>query len=662
MLEASKNGTLVSNKSVTLPISTPRLQATISLKGIQNISIWGQGPVGNVIFKMPEPEKTAGEIVYILKPNIFIGSNQRGSLRIYALREYPAIIIKNEGFLNKMRLSLKPYKEKLEGLEGKIKRKELKDGIIFSLPQGSLATFATGLKGINDHTTVVTVSDSKIELSGEGYFVISAGEEIEVRNTLKEVLSNISYFVEKTEAYSTWVGSRFIIEDKILGSLFSHCLHTAISSYKEDNKKLFAGLSAGPGYSIPARTYYRDSYWTIQTLLPFKPEWVRKEILLLATGIRKNGEAPSAVVIPGKIGQKYWQSKLAKEPTLKHYHKRTTEWWSDHFDSPLFFILMVFDYCYWTNDFSLMEEHIGDLTIWEIILSIIERYNNLPKHKSLPLKPFNDRDWADNVFRSGLVTYNLGLYYRALVLTAKEASNRKLEIARSLKKIQIELRKDIIDRMWREKGYFIEYIEHRGKEKLEESHLSLDTLTAVRFGLLDNNKRKINTLLNSIDKILVTKNSDLQKYGSWGVMCTYPPYLHRNRLWGKSLFPYRYHNGSDWPYLDALYADLLLYLGYSNWKYPLTKWWEYGLSQGWAEPVEYYSPPWGRGAMLQAWSSMPAAAIIQGGFGFHPERKIRIPPWGESILRSVKMHGQEFVIKISGNQLIINNTQNNRTS
>ena len=48
-------------------------------------------------------------------------------------------------------------------------------------------------------------------------------------------------------------------------------------------------------------------------------------------------------------------------------------------------------------------------------------------------------------------------------------------------------------------------------------------------------------------------------------------------------------------------------------RYPLTRWWEYCLAQGWAGPVEYFAPPFGRGSLLQGWSSMPAVVALKYG-------------------------------------------------
>ena len=48
-------------------------------------------------------------------------------------------------------------------------------------------------------------------------------------------------------------------------------------------------------------------------------------------------------------------------------------------------------------------------------------------------------------------------------------------------------------------------------------------------------------------------------------------------------------------------------------RYALTRWWEYCLAQGWAGPVEYFAPPFGRGSLLQGWSAMPAAVVLKYG-------------------------------------------------
>ena len=98
-----------------------------------------------------------------------------------------------------------------------------------------------------------------------------------------------------------------------------------------------------------------------------------------------------------------------------------------------------------------------------------------------------------------------------------------------------------------------------------------------------------------------------------GVLCAFPPYKRARDIRAKTAFPFRYHNGSDWPYLDGLYAEERLRRGLGGARYPLTRWWEYCLAQGWAGPVEYFAPPFGRGSLLQGWSSMPATAALKYG-------------------------------------------------
>ena len=97
------------------------------------------------------------------------------------------------------------------------------------------------------------------------------------------------------------------------------------------------------------------------------------------------------------------------------------------------------------------------------------------------------------------------------------------------------------------------------------------------------------------------------------MLCAYPPYQRPRDVRAKSAFAFRYHNGSDWPYWDGVYAEERLRHGLGGARYALTRWWEMCLANGWAGAVEYYSPPFGRGSLLQGWSAMPAAIAIKYG-------------------------------------------------
>ena len=67
---------------------------------------------------------------------------------------------------------------------------------------------------------------------------------------------------------------------------------------------------------------------------------------------------------------------------------------------------------------------------------------------------------------------------------------------------------------------------------------------------------------------------------------------------------------ADWPQLlgparDGHSAETKL-----NWEWPKDGppvAWKKDVGKGWAGPVEYFSPPFVRGGLLQGWSSLPAA-------------------------------------------------------
>ena len=46
-----------------------------------------------------------------------------------------------------------------------------------------------------------------------------------------------------------------------------------------------------------------------------------------------------------------------------------------------------------------------------------------------------------------------------------------------------------------------------------------------------------------------------------------------------------------------------------DYRYPLTRWFTVGLEQGFATPVEYFSPYYPAGGMLQAWSGFGAFVL-----------------------------------------------------
>jgi glycogen debranching enzyme len=132
-------------------------------------------------------------------------------------------------------------------------------------------------------------------------------------------------------------------------------------------------------------------------------------------------------------------------------------------------------------------------------------------------------------------------------------------------------------------------------------------------------------VLEAVRATLESRRNDRQPYGDWGVLCAFPPYSRRADLRGKSAFAFRYHNGGEWPWLDALYAGERLRRGLPGWRYPLTRWWEVCLANGWPAAIEHFSPAYGRGSLLQAWSCLPAAVALshrQAVLAGDPERQL----------------------------------------
>ena len=160
-------------------------------------------------------------------------------------------------------------------------------------------------------------------------------------------------------------------------------------------------------------------------------------------------------------------------------------------------------------------------------------------------------------------------------------------------------------------GYYVNYL---SKDSVEDN-LSIDTVLSIIFEISDSNKTE--RILNAMEKHLESKNNSSQPYEDWGVLCCFPPYKYASHLVEKSSYPYVYHNGSDWPYQSALYAFAKLIKG-KKYEYPLMRWFEYGLSQDWSTPVEYYNPITGRGSNLQAWSGMASFTIYHKNASQYP--------------------------------------------
>ncbi|MEJ5229954.1 MAG: amylo-alpha-1,6-glucosidase [Pseudothermotoga sp.] len=382
-------------------------------------------------------------------------------------------------------------------------------------------------------------------------------------------------------------------------SLYLFSAHTALSCWKDF--KVAQCLSAGNNYSFPRRTYFRDGFWTSLTLLKIQPKIVRDQILALSQGVHEDG-CPSAVMFLDDEEKLLLRQFVRKNEAIKQFVRYENDWWSDHHDSGPLFILLVSEYIRLSGDITVLLERANEGTVLEKVNSVVLQMKRYQRNEDgLILKPFDSKDWADNVFRNGLVTYDLALQIAAL----REAYK--------LFKLSGENREDLFEDYQRMKnsfnkrlfnptnGYFCDFI-----GTYVEDHLSLDTVVAILYEISDREKA-LSTLLK-MEELLESRNNEYQPYGDWGVMSVWPLYKKRSHLFGKSAFAYRYHNGSCWPYLSSAYALARFKNGLDP-SYGLLKWWEYSLEKGWINLVEYYSPAYQRGGLNQAWSSFAAYVI-----------------------------------------------------
>lgn len=463
--------------------------------------------------------------------------------------------------------------------------------------------------------------------------VVGAGEAIDP-DAYRDVIADAN-------AFSTWLCSSFECEDQLLRSLYVASLNVALAMYKELPSG-FAGLWAGPGYAYPPRIYFRDSYWTALPILPYRPEWVRAHLLALATGVHPDGTCPSGVI------------DTAVLPFEDQTEEGAADWLPDHQDSPAYFVLLLHDYVSWTGDVTLLGERLDDgRTLWDCAQACLNR---------LLARPAKDRapnDWADNVLRSEWVTYDLALLVGAL--DAAAAIARHMGDAATAASYQVDarhVRELLTIHGWDEtKGYYVDYRRNEGPrgQTFVEDHLALDTLLAIRFDAVP--PERAASMLAAARTMLQTRHNGEQPYGDWGVMCCWPPYRLRADLFGKSAQPLNYHNGAEWPYLSAIYAQLLMERGDPDWRYVLTRWWKVHLERGWLTPVEYHSPAHPPGAFLQGWSSMAASAMLTGGLGLRPALDgtiaPRTPPWGECVVRSVQVHGRPLTLFATGEAVTV---------
>ncbi len=610
-LRPRADGALEARGAVELALAGARLQARVGAGGIDELMVWGSGRGASLRFE-PALEPTALEVT----PNRWHAVWAGGSLTVSASLRWPALLLRGSGSLPRLRL-VRPRRAP-PGFAAAPVRVPLADG------QGVASAWCHTLLRVAEGTVE---RGGRVAFGPSGLAVLAGGEDAaEAAAAAAWVLADPAALERELDAYHARLRAAFWVADAELQSLALHGLHAAFGARRALADGRFAGFAAGVGYALPARSYYRDAYWTLQALLPLEPAAVRAQLLLLARGVHPNGEAPSGVVIASSAGERSWRAQRAADPALARDHPRDGEWWADHVDSPLFFVLLASEVAAWCGEPDLLAREVDGVTLGARVAAILERVHATRDAAGLPRKPHHDRDWADNVVRGGAVTYQAGLYHGALMGAAALVEAGDPERAARYRRRAVALRAGARARLWRDDlGHFVAFREPSGRA---ETHLAIETLTALRYGLADD--AQASSVLAAMRARLETRHNADQPYGDWGVMCVHPPYAAWVPRRAKSRFAYRYHDGADWPYWDGVYAQERLRRALPGWRYPLTRWWTYGLERGWATPVEYYSPPFAPGSPSNAWSAMPAAAMLLGGFGLSHDGGARVPPWGES--------------------------------
>lgn len=363
-------------------------------------------------------------------------------------------------------------------------------------------------------------------------------------------------------------------------AMFYSAYYCVLENYKV--KGDYRCFMAGHRYLLPMRSYYRDSYYTVLPMYNGNTHMVKDQILTLAKGISPDGNCPSAVKAD------------------------YSAWWGNHYDSPSFLAMMLYDYVHYTGNDGFLNSSVDGMTVYEKAEAAIKKLSTFADATGLLYKDglYNKRDWADEVNRIGYVTYDEILYARAVFCLSRMAAllGKNADAARY--KAQFEAIKTAINReLWDDElGYYINY---KSSERTERN-LSIDTVFACIFGIADDERAL--RMLKNMEALLESRNNPAIRCRDFGVLSVYPFYAGVEAACNKSTQPYDYHNGANWPYWSAIYAYAKRKYG-MEYKYALESWFEQNLAQGNYTPIEYYSPLCADGSLLQAWSGVAAFVL-----------------------------------------------------
>lgn len=391
------------------------------------------------------------------------------------------------------------------------------------------------------------------------------------------------------EAFSSVVLPENLTEKQ--KAIYLSCYYCALQNFK--SKGDYAGFMAGIHYLLPMRTYYRDSYFTVLPMYNGNAEKVKRQIKTLACGISAEYDCPSAV-------------KSDYSP-----------WWGNHYDSPSFFVMAVYDYVTFTSDEAILREEYNGHTLQNLLLGVMEKLSACCDETGLLVKSgkYNKRDWADEVNRYGYVTYDEILYARALDCLAKLFSlTGDFKHAEEYACRADAVKQAIDEMLWDDElGYYVNF----KNEDYTEKNLSIDTVFAAVFDIADDQKAR--RMLRAMERVLEVRNNPEMACDDYGVMCVYPPYSRIDSSARKSSQPQYYHNGANWIYLTAMYAYAKKKAG-MEYDHALYGWFDYSIEHGWYSPVEFFSAIQDRGSLLQGWSAV-AAFVMDGGYSAYTKKQ-----------------------------------------
>ena len=291
-------------------------------------------------------------------------------------------------------------------------------------------------------------------------------------------------------------------------ALFYSTYYCALENYKEYGK--YKAFMAGCNYLSPMRSYYRDSYFTVLPMYNGNTDKVRSQIFILAKGIGQDGTCPSAVK---------WD---------------WSAYWGNHYDSPSFLAMMLYDYIRFTGDAAFADTSVGEATVFERTIRAIETLSHCTDETGLLYKEgkYNKRDWADEVNRCGYVTYDEILYARALYSIAQIHGLRGEKRQCEAYYARFEAVKNAVNEiLWDEElGYYVNF----RNEDYVESNLSVDTVFAAIFDIADEERSR--RMLGKMEQLLESQNNGTPQ--SFGCMCVYPFYSRIDSAYHKSSHSY----------------------------------------------------------------------------------------------------------------------------